>query len=58
MVDNKPLKMRIGAKIKDPECLGLFLVILRLKQCVNMKLKSYHLQQNMFLINIRLSKYV
>ena len=49
MVDNKysednykSLKINIGAIIKNPEMLSLFLIVLKQKRCGNMQLKSFH----------------
>ena len=39
MFDNKIIKISIGAIIKNQQCEDLFLIILRLKVCVNMQLK-------------------
>ena len=37
----KSLNISIGAVMKNPEMLNLFLIIIKLKECVSMQLKNY-----------------
>ena len=44
--DYKCSKISIGAIMKNPEMLRLILIILKLKRCVNMKLKKLLFAKN------------
>ena len=54
----KSVNISIGIVMKNPEMINLFLIILKLKQCLTMLLKNHLIYLDMFLINIRLSKCV